>query len=129
MNIKDRKVPSIFGSAVMIARFMTKVVINENGCHEWTGTRHSNGYGQMRIDGKAEYAHRLAWRLAGRQIPEGLQVLHDCDNRRCVAIDHLYIGTQRKNIADAKARGRMGSNGIGEGIKPWRPVPEWRRPW
>jgi len=41
------------------------------------------------------------------EIPDGLSVLHSCDNRRCVNPAHLKIGTQSENIAEARERGRM----------------------
>lgn len=40
------------------------------------------------------------------QIPDGLLVLHSCDNPRCVNPGHLEVGTQQKNIEDCVARGR-----------------------
>lgn len=133
MNLRDRKIASKFGSKMMLNRFREKFKIRTNGCHEWQATRHSNGYGQMRIETVAEYAHRIAWRLAYGEIPEGMYVLHRCDNRRCVNPEHLYLGNQSINIADAKRKGRMvgGKNRrkVAKQKIPWKPVPEWRRSW
>lgn len=33
-------------------------------------------------------------------------VLHKCDNRACVRVDHLYVGTGSDNNRDAFERGR-----------------------
>lgn len=127
-NIRDRRVASYFGSTIMLARFNAKVIVNKKtGCHEWQGCRHSNGYGQMRCDGVIEYAHRIAWRLFKGPIPRKLSVLHNCDNRRCVNVDHMFLGTQADNIADRDAKGRQ--RGVGKEFKPWRPVASWRRAW
>ncbi len=130
-NPRCRKTPSVFGSHVMIMRFFEKVSVNElTACHDWMGTRQSNGYGMIRLSGVAEYAHRVAWKLAGREIPQGKYVLHICDNRRCVNVDHMFIGDQASNMADMISKGRNRKDGsIGNTIKPWRSVPAWRRPW
>lgn len=48
--------------------------------------------------------HRLAWELWVGPIPEGVNVLHRCDNPPCFNIDHLYLGTQSENMRDRHAR-------------------------
>lgn len=71
-------------------------------CWLWTGYR-SNGYGKH----ARQYAHRLMWSVANQQpIPEGMEVLHSCDNRICVNPAHLRIGTQYDNMQDMVARKR-----------------------
>jgi hypothetical protein len=77
-------------------------------CIEWTGPRHYSGYGQGRIPGdrRPRRAHRLVWEQVNGPIPDGLYVLHRCDNPPCVNVDHLFLGTQLDNMRDAKAKGR-----------------------
>ena len=51
-------------------------------------------------------AHRYGWALAYGPVPDGLSVLHHCDNGLCVRPEHLFTGTQADNIADKMAKGR-----------------------
>jgi hypothetical protein len=77
-------------------------------CIEWTGRRHRSGYGQGRIPGdrRLRQAHRLTWEQERGPIPDGMYVLHRCDNPPCVNVEHLFLGTQFDNMRDAKAKGR-----------------------
>lgn len=76
-------------------------------CIEWTGWLERNGYGKTKFEGRSEWAHRVAWIKAnGQPIPKGMVVRHKCDNPPCVNPDHLELGTQRDNMADALERNR-----------------------
>jgi hypothetical protein len=50
-------------------------------------------------------AHRYTWIKANGPIPEGMVVMHLCDNRGCINIDHLAVGTQGDNLRMAYQRG------------------------
>jgi uncharacterized protein (DUF433 family) len=39
-------------------------------------------------------------------------VLHSCDNRLCVNLDHLRLGTQQDNMDDMARRGRAPGRGL-----------------
>lgn len=80
-----------------------------SGCLEWTGATFDKGYGRFRFDGKEWQAHRLAWTLTFGPIPDGLWVLHHCDNPPCVDAQRgcLYLGDHEQNVADKVGRGRQ----------------------
>ena len=77
------------------------------GCKEWVKHCNASGYGVVWMDGKAVGSHRAAWVAANGAIPEGLHVLHRCDNRKCINPDHLFLGTNSDNVADKVSKNRQ----------------------
>lgn len=67
-------------------------------CWEWTGAKSKGGYGVLRVDGGAVYAHRFSLKQAGGHIPAGRVVDHLCRRRHCVNPSHLEAVTMRTNI-------------------------------
>lgn len=96
----------------MLERFEEKYKISSTGCWEWTssylptknGTR---GYGTFwaskEYDGVAKpvLAHRISLYLYKNiRVSKQLDVLHKCNNPKCVNPDHLYQGTHQDNMDD-----------------------------
>ncbi len=77
-----------------------------DGCWEWTGAHSPAGYGLHRFHGVQRSTHRISWEMHVGPIPDGLFVLHKCDNPPCVNPAHLWLGTQADNVHDAFAKGR-----------------------
>ena len=78
-------------------------------CWLWTASTITGGYGQIgrgRAGAGNELAHRLSYAINVGPIPEGLVVMHSCDNKLCVNPAHLSVGTQKENVADMDAKGR-----------------------
>lgn len=96
-------------SAEEVEKFLTMVskVATSRGCLLWTGCVNSSGYGAVRINGGACYAHRVAYRVRCGSIDGSRLVMHACDVQRCCNPDHLSQGTAGDNIRDAAAKGRV----------------------
>lgn len=79
------------------------------GCLEYQGHRNWLGYGQIRWGGalgRLVRVHRVMYEAHVGPIPDGLGVLHSCDNPPCAEPTHLRPGTQLDNAADRDSRGR-----------------------
>jgi hypothetical protein len=91
----------------LVERF-DRFVVRQPGCWGWSGATR-NGYGALGRGGHGKglvYAHRLSWELANGPIPDGMCVLHRCDNPPCANPDHLWLGTKTDNNRDMVAKGR-----------------------
>lgn len=105
-----------------ILRFWSKVNKTDS-CWIWTASKNCHGYGQIhqsdrslprekngRTGRKMLLAHRVSWLIANGDIPDGLDLLHNCpggDNPSCVNPAHLRTGTHSENIQDAYNKGQM----------------------
>jgi hypothetical protein len=82
-----------------------------DGCWTWIGLLDNDGYGRAKIthNGKRLQgrAHRISWLIHNGPIPDGMHVLHACDQTSCVRPGHLFLGTIADNNADRDAKGRQ----------------------
>lgn len=87
------------------------VKIPECGCWVFIGSVNNKGYGQFfveKISGKAihKLAHRVSYEAYKGIIPNGMKLLHSCDNPSCINPDHLSLGSQMDNMTDCAKKGR-----------------------
>ncbi len=90
----------------VLERFWAKVEKTPT-CWVWTAACIADGYGSFALArGRMVKTHQYSWQIHNGPIPDGLWVLHTCDNRRCVNPAHLYLGTRMDNVHDMMSRGR-----------------------
>lgn len=86
-------------------RFLSRVSKTEK-CWIWKGGKDDFGYGSFSLEGRARKAHIASYKLFKGDVPEGLCVLHKCDNPPCVRPEHLFLGTKADNMHDMIQKGR-----------------------
>lgn len=84
------------------SRFVAKVRHEDRGhetlCWIWTANRYTDGYGQFKLDGRPQRAHRVAYEAMVGLIPEGHALDHLCRVPLCVNPLHLEPVTQPENL-------------------------------
>lgn len=91
-----------------LERFTEKIEIDSlTNCHNWIGPLNKYGYGRLYYVNKKEIlAHRFAYQTFIGST-DNFHVLHKCDNRRCVNVNHLFLGTNKDNVQDKVLKNRQ----------------------
>jgi hypothetical protein len=98
-------------------RFWSKVDTSGE-CWLWTGTRTRRGYGRFYASPEMVLAHRYSYETNVGSVPDGHDVMHECDNPTCVRPSHLRAGTRSENLKDMVRRGR--------GRGQFKPSKQWQ---
>lgn len=88
-------------------KIIARLVESLSGCWEFAGPLMKDGYGRVRLEGKPTLTHRASYIYHTSSIPEGLHILHKCDNPCCCNPAHLYAGTHHDNMKDKVKRARQ----------------------
>lgn len=78
---------------------MSRLIVMDSGCVEFTGYTDENGYGIVSRGGGGTGAHRAMWELMIGPVPPAHEVHHKCENTACVNPGHLEI----KSVQDHRA--------------------------
>ena len=103
----NKNYPKVRNNKSLYERFLLKFDESKVGeCWEWAASLDGRGYGQIKNGKSMSRAHRISWEYYNSQIPEGMHVLHRCDNPVCVNPHHLFLGTHQDNMRDMARKGR-----------------------
>lgn len=91
---------------ILKERIQNSVSIDEKGCWLWMGSKHRQGYGNIRFKKKYGLTHRVTWEIYKGEIPTGMKVCHKCDMPSCCNPEHLFLGSQKDNVNDSQDKGR-----------------------
>lgn len=99
-------------------KFWEKVEVCD-GCWRWHAAKLPSGYGIIggsKGASKNHYAHRVSYEIHHGPIPDGMVVMHTCDNPECCNPSHLRTGTYKQNSEDMVSKGRAskGPGFVGE---------------
>lgn len=79
----------------------------DDECWEWKADVSRAGYGSLwdKKTNRHISAHRFSYTIHHGEIQAGMQVMHSCDNKKCVNPKHLSLGTPKENTQEAVERG------------------------
>lgn len=106
-EVIPEKIISIFKNELLLIRLESNVFIETNsGCHIWCKSYFKTGYGQTSYRNKPYLVHRLMYMINFGELDSKTVIMHKCDTKGCLNINHLKSGTQKENIEDMFKKGR-----------------------
>jgi hypothetical protein len=66
----------------------------EKGCHLWAGRLSDAGYARARIGGRTWLIYKYVWEQQNGPTPEGYDLHHRCEIKRCINPDHIELLTR-----------------------------------
>lgn len=91
-------------------------VIQKEGCWDWKGVIHMDGYARLKTFKRNIGAHVFSWMLYKGEIPYKKCVLHKCDNKKCSNPDHLFLGSPADNSKDMVKKNRQAKGNSAKSI-------------
>lgn len=76
-----------------------------SGCVLWIGSVIKDGYGRIKLNGRATLAHRAAYELKHGPISPGMVLDHLCRVRCCINPGHLEMVTNKTNSLRGTGQG------------------------
>lgn len=93
-------------------RIQEKIRRTDGGCQIWTGAINSGGYPVIKLNDKTELVTRVLYKLKhGSLPPDSKDMIHSCDNPKCVNPSHLKPGTTKQNMHEMFEKGRARPHG------------------
>lgn len=92
-----------------IKRFWKKVIFrSDSECWDWAAGKDKDGYAVFNVAFKTRgVGHRFSYALHKGEIPDGMLIMHSCDNPPCCNPDHLSKGDVKANTEDKIKKNRQ----------------------
>jgi hypothetical protein len=98
-----------------LIRFLSKIAVKKKHWL-WKGYKDENGYGQFKLRGKSYWAHRVAYAVFVRTLPDFVEVDHRCRETSCVNPWHLQ---SKSKTANSSSSGRAPHDVVDEADLPF----------